>query len=1142
MPAPRSNDTQLGGITELSLLAEIKPGLVDAYETASYLDRLRKLLRTLNGLRLAGREALDPASPYSDVVARWRIVHGFRWVIVEGDGGAPNRLLLNVNFDGGWEPYMRVIWDQLGSTLDLILCHVEGYTLSNRCSFEAYAAWVRAHEVSADFIFLESGRSVSDAEYLKALEASQRGAPDALAAVRLRSPASGQTRPLPSEPRARFAFAARGLAPLAALYALARYFGPGAPDGDCLLRATQDILFELRQLGTLAQFPVVPLHPLRARYFEMLAWFERELRVPVSPQRQLPADDGALQAGMLSKLPADRGALVLLRVAQPQAALAWLSLAPVSHEGATESVWRQIALSLQGLVALGVPEARLVRFPQAFKEGMAARAGLLGDLRHNHPRQWRWPTRADGRGRIEPETVHVLVQLRFASAQATALDFDADDESRLAAAVAELTRGTGLALLGVEKLRSNPLDQENFGFKDGISQPQATPDPAARAWSDAVPRGELLQGYPTLRDQHYPVPEKADALLDQGSFLVVRKLRQFTARLDARMAAEASRLGLDAELLRAKLMGRWRTGEPLAAPGASNNFNDFNYAGDAQGARCPVHAHIRRANPRELTPNAGLANPMPRLLRRGMSYGPPADGSDAADRGLVFMAYNAHLAEQFEVIQRWMAGANASGGYSGQPDPLLAVVDPLSGNSRRYPFEHNGVVHDLDLGPDPFVTLQWGGYFFVPSIPALRGLPALAELPPGLPIPPPAATRAPDPADHLAWKRVLEDSTTREAAWAWVRQQPGGVLRTAYGVLVADPARVCEVLRNTPDRYSVAGYGRRMARSIGLGFLGMDEDSGHAEQAPRVNAAIEAIGEREAFDAAYSAGAAVLGRLRAEGLAMHQREVVLDLERYSQDLLAALCRHWFGLPDEHFVWGTEWHAGSEPPAPRCPAALFAVSRYVFGPEPSQRVIEAGEHAGQVFLKAVQARLAQPGRVLPELAQRIVAASPAQPATTLAGVMLGFPPTTHANLLTTLVAWVTKDKLWALQGQWLDAPAPRAHSAAVALLRHPLIATLNLRPTPFQLWREVRAAHALGGVALSPGDKLIVGLGSATQGEPRLHHLVFGGDRADPEGAPPHACPGYAMGMGVMLGALAALMDGGVLRGTGAPTSVLLATD
>jgi hypothetical protein len=46
------------------LLADIKPGFVEALEVATYVDRLRKVLRTLNGLRLGSRESSAPASPY----------------------------------------------------------------------------------------------------------------------------------------------------------------------------------------------------------------------------------------------------------------------------------------------------------------------------------------------------------------------------------------------------------------------------------------------------------------------------------------------------------------------------------------------------------------------------------------------------------------------------------------------------------------------------------------------------------------------------------------------------------------------------------------------------------------------------------------------------------------------------------------------------------------------------------------------------------------------------------------------------------------------------------------------------------------------------------------------------------------------
>lgn len=331
----RGNDVQLGGITDLVLLADIKPGFVDALEVVTYVDRLRKVLRTLNGLRLGSRESSAPASPYTDIVARWRIVHSFRWAVVEGQGGAPDRLLLNVNFDGGCEPYMRVIWDQLGSTLDLILCHADGYELSCNCSFEAYARWVLAHETSADFLFIESGRTVSDAEYLARLEAAQRGHASELVADRLRAPAAGEVAPLPTDPAGRFAMAARGLVPLAGLYTLQRYFNEAAWDGHVLLRATQDVLFELARLGTQALFPAgqrpepaTPGEALRRRHFAMLQWFETVLTPRDVTARALPLAEGDVQAGLLTKLPANRGALLLMRVAQPTQAVAWLPRCP----------------------------------------------------------------------------------------------------------------------------------------------------------------------------------------------------------------------------------------------------------------------------------------------------------------------------------------------------------------------------------------------------------------------------------------------------------------------------------------------------------------------------------------------------------------------------------------------------------------------------------------------------------------------------------------------------------------------------------------------------------------------------------------------------------------------------------------------
>lgn len=1149
MTTPRTADVELGGITDLNLIADVKQGFVDAFETITYVDRLRRVLKTLNGLRLSSRESSLTAAGFTDVVSRWRIVHSFRWSIIDPpdptDPKGRARLMLSVNFDGGWEPYMRVIWDQLGSTLDLMLCHVEGYQLSNRCSFETYSAWVRKHEVSADFLFMESGRSVADAEYLKAYEASQRGKPDALTATRVHSLLQGETKPLPTDPRARMAMALKGLAGLSGLFALQRYFGQGAADGYCLLRATQDVFFEMCLMDTRKLFPAEPLSPVRAQYAQMLAWFEGEIPQQPSPQRELHFAGHDIQAGILSPVKAPSGALVLLRVAQPSTALAFLSSLPVPWEGGhtpENGLWTQVALSLSGLRALGVPETRLQRLPTAFKEGMAARAGLIGDVRHNHPRNWRWPRRVDNGAPIEPASAHVLVQLRCATPEAAA---------NLQAAIAALSGvSTGLALMSVEPMRANPGKREHFGYVDGTSQPVAHASPGESNWSDQVPRGELLLGYPTLRDKQYPVPEKADALLDNGTILVVRKLRQWTGRLAAQVEREAARLGLDREVVYAKLMGRERDGKPLAATGHSHN--DFNFRADADGRQCPIHSHIRRANPRQFSGDTGLANVMPRIMRRGMSYGAPATGpADAdAERGLMFMAYGAHPAEQFEVIQRWLAGANSSGGYADQPDPLMAVVDPDARPNRLYTFEHEGVPYAMDLGPQPFVTLEWGGYFFVPSIPALRKLPALAELPLPVAAPGPAPISAPPLDDPAAWQLWLEDQNTRDAAWAWVRAQAGGVVRTAYGVLVGAPEGVCQVLRNSPDRYSVKGYGARMAHSVGPGYLGMDDDNGHLEQAPVINAAIEQIREDQAYAEAYAFATQWLARQRAAGqmlaAATGTPQTQLDLERLSLDVLASLCTAWFGQPDGQHLWGTEYHPPAEAPRPRCPADLLPVSRYVFSPKPSVRVEQAGQRSGQAYVKAVEQWLSthKPpegslGRAIVDAAWAVEGATLYSVAATYAGIMLGFPPTVHANMLTVLGAWVAKNKLWEIQQQWLEAPAPRHYAHAVARLRPAMLLTLNQRPTPFQVYRLARADHRLGTVDIKAGDTVIAALGSATQSNPALHHVAFGGDRVDPQGAPPHACPGYGMGMGVMLGVAAALLEAGTLKPTGSPVSLYL---
>ena len=96
----------LEGISDLTLLAPIRSGLIDGPDTRTYETRLRILLKTLNTLRVAARE-YAPMRPFVDTIERIQTIHSFRLAIV-GEADAP-KLLLAVTFDRPWEPYIRLI-------------------------------------------------------------------------------------------------------------------------------------------------------------------------------------------------------------------------------------------------------------------------------------------------------------------------------------------------------------------------------------------------------------------------------------------------------------------------------------------------------------------------------------------------------------------------------------------------------------------------------------------------------------------------------------------------------------------------------------------------------------------------------------------------------------------------------------------------------------------------------------------------------------------------------------------------------------------------------------------------------------------------------------------------------------------------
>ena len=955
---------------------------------------------------------------------------------------------------------------------------------------------------------------------------------------------------------------------------------------------------------------------------EPLHWLEGTKLPPRPtsfPDRLTYAPD-AIQGGILSNYgdetnPVRHGALLLMRVTDRAKARRFLGALPVQGEDAAApaegNAFLNLALTRQGLANLGVPPDELRKFPQEFLEGMEERAGLLGDIVGSHPRNWQLPARnwppAEGQSGYRPPVelaeVDIVLQLR------TTEDCDGHDATlpdhplhgRIVA-LAEAAAAGGVELLAVETLRRASRDtgaaaRDHFGFLDGLSQPVVRPaSPAAPR--DEVARGEILLGYANDRADPPPPP---DILRDNGTFLVVRKLQQNVAALHEFVAKASAELELDAELIYGKMMGRTRAGEPMALPEAGPT-NDFDYAKDAEGRRCPFQSHIRRTNPRQTVDEENV-RPNPRFLRRGLSYGPAhREGEqDYPERGIFFMAYNASIAEQFEIIQRWVNSGNSTGIATFQNDPLMGVSPP--GVKRIFCFEHEGEVKRLEIG-EAFVELKWGAYLFVPSMAAIRhlaeGLPdeaaardaaAAAEAARGRATVAELLARAEQSeegrrAAAAGWKTAIEDFSAKDpgekaiapAVWAAIRDYHGGAIRVPYGfpapgkpaeevVLVAGKTLVMRVFDNPDGYYSMCGQKDRMRQSFGTIFLGLDGGPEYERIAGPVNAAIMAISAEEAFALSYRIGQAMLeGAFGYFCQLFGERGGDFDLRRdYITPILARVCAHWFGIPDDpaaamsagdgcepHHVdaagWG--WQRPGPPPEgrnARCPGDFMATSRYCFYPDPAPAVQEYGQVQGQALRAAVTAHfqdLRRRGRIPSAPIAKLLAplfSSDDELARTIIGVMTGFLPPADATIRWTLYDWLEERTLWRHQQSLLTAAGTPFERAKAALAK-PLILSMQKRPQPDMLWRTALHDHVLAGVPVRAGDRVFVSITSATAEDSAMGvasaYPVFGGDRrATPH--PLHACPAYDAATGTMLGILAALLEKGRIETLPGPLLVRL---
>jgi Dyp-type peroxidase family len=427
------------------------------------------------------------------------------------------------------------------------------------------------------------------------------------------------------------------------------------------------------------------------------------------------------QAFMFVRFPGRPAATAWLGELQPEIAsaqeVATFLLERRQESARTSATWANVAFSWLGLECLGAPS--LDAFPDEFRSGMYGRAARLGDD-HRTVAEW------EVGGSPETEAHGMLV---LAAGSREDLERAVERQTDRLASL-EIGHGAVRSYVG-QRLPEEMRGREHFGFMDGVSQPGL--DIAGETSEldnhiDVVKPGEFILGYPDDHGETRAQP----AWTRDGSYASFRRLRQNVALFRQIVGREAEMLGLSPQQLGAKLVGRWPSGAKLGGeprdPGENKDLDlrdarnvlltEADFADDRGGERTPRFAHIRKAYPRDETASDPLRH---RLLRRGIPYGDPLPPAvmedDGQDRGLLFLAYQASLARQFEHLQeRWFNNPDFPRAGDG-PDPLIG--QPPGPHELKLRHEGGGV---STLRLDRFVSVTAGGYFFAPSIRALAYL------------------------------------------------------------------------------------------------------------------------------------------------------------------------------------------------------------------------------------------------------------------------------------------------------------------------------------------------------------------------------------------------------------------------------------
>lgn len=250
-----------------------------------------------------------------------------------------------------------------------------------------------------------------------------------------------------------------------------------------------------------------------------------------------------------------------------------------------------------------------------------------------------------------------------------------------------------------KKLLRDGKSVEHFGYQDGISERPLLDENNEPDWDFCKKH---------VFDKNF------------GTYMVFLKLEQNVKAFKTKVENISKYLEISEEEVGYQIFGRSKQGIPITH--MDENGNISNLRSLPKSSRCPLHAHIRKADYED-------DHKKIYIFRRGITYGErDTDLRDepAKDVGLLFMSYQKSIKNQFEVLQERFSNCKF-------PNDKEVGIDPIMGQRIK---KECGEIPQVwktktktsrrdfhKTSPEgPVVFLKGGGYFYTPTISFLKNL------------------------------------------------------------------------------------------------------------------------------------------------------------------------------------------------------------------------------------------------------------------------------------------------------------------------------------------------------------------------------------------------------------------------------------